>query len=199
MASISNETLAILDAKTTPMSESVRHLVEEYLDELYAGDITAGADKARSARAKRCKVKYRGLVFRNAKSKTVMLVFDSQDPMGTGRSHEVKVEIPEYEFETGKAYTDYVDSLSKALKGDIRVHCSCEDYLYKGFTYMSWRFNYGFVPELRFPRIRNPKLKGSACKHSLSALYKLNLFAVSIARDIASGKQTKFKVKTKVR
>jgi len=180
--------------------ERVINLVEqalrerEPLDEVFLSDITKSADLGRSVRGKRCKVRYRGLRFRTAKEREVTLFFDGVDPLGTGRVHQIMVQIPSYKELSNQKGVDYIEKLHLAMNaGDIKVHCSCEDFLYQGFTYISWHLDYGLVPELRPPNVRNPKLKGSACKHALSTLMKLNLFGISIAKDLASGKETNYR------
>lgn len=188
---------------TQPQSpEKVLRLIEsallnrerERIDELFTSDITRSADKPRTQRGKRCKIKYRGLRFRSAKERMVTLFFDGVDPMGSGRVHEIQIQIPSYNELSHQKDMDYIEKLKLALNaGDIKVHCSCEDFLYQGFTYISWHLDYGLVPELRPPNVRNPKLKGSACKHALSTLMKLNLFGVTIAKDLASGRQTNYR------
>jgi hypothetical protein len=56
--------------------------------------------------------------------------------------------------------------------GDVNVRCSCPSFLYHGFSYMGDQLGYlyGLPREKRFPKIRNPTLQNSSCKHLHLAL-----------------------------
>jgi hypothetical protein len=49
--------------------------------------------------------------------------------------------------------------------GDIKMHCACPAFLFWGMQYILTQLDTAIVPENRFPHIRNPNLKGIACKH----------------------------------
>jgi len=49
--------------------------------------------------------------------------------------------------------------------GDIRVHCGCPSFLFWGYEYILTQLDAAMRPEMRYPRIRNPQLRGIACKH----------------------------------
>ena len=62
-------------------------------------------------------------------------------------------------------------SLRRALdEAPLKIHCSCEAWLYWGYKYKAWRRGYGLYKELRFPKIRNPHLQGYLCKHLFAVL-----------------------------
>lgn len=69
------------------------------------------------------------------------------------------------------------------LSGHILVYCSCPDFKYR-YQYKSFVQGYGIFKELRFPRIRNPQLTGSVCKHMISVLSVLGLHWTSISKDL---------------
>jgi hypothetical protein len=48
---------------------------------------------------------------------------------------------------------------------NLRIYCPCPAYLYWGMAYIDTQLGIAMVPEERFPSIRNPELKGIACKH----------------------------------
>lgn len=54
--------------------------------------------------------------------------------------------------------------------GNIRVHCPCPAFQFWGHAYISTELGIAIYPELRFPHIRNPELKGAFCKHLRRAL-----------------------------
>ena len=63
---------------------------------------------------------------------------------------------------------DFEDAIDYAINySDIHIRCSCPSFLYHGFAYMGTqlRYLYGIPIEKRFPKVRNPNLKSTACKH----------------------------------
>ena len=63
------------------------------------------------------------------------------------------------------------DSLKKAIdNGDIKVNCDCPDFTYR-FSYVASKRGYKFGDQEERPAVkRNPKNKGSACKHIIKVL-----------------------------
>lgn len=57
------------------------------------------------------------------------------------------------------------------LDGDIKVHCNCPAQKWWGWAYISTElgFKYGRKQKI-FPSIRNPRLKGTVCKHLINVL-----------------------------
>lgn len=49
--------------------------------------------------------------------------------------------------------------------GNMRVHCKCPSFLFYGYEYILTQLGAAIYPEVRYPHIRNPQLKGIACKH----------------------------------
>lgn len=64
-------------------------------------------------------------------------------------------------------------SLKSALNGNIRIKCTCDAFLYRGYKYITWKSNVGIDKETRAPDKTNPDRKGLACKHILVALEQL--------------------------
>ncbi len=63
---------------------------------------------------------------------------------------------------------DFNDAIDYAITyGDVHVRCTCPSMLYHGFAFegTSLRYLYGIPKENRFPKIRNPNLRGTMCKH----------------------------------
>lgn len=83
--------------------------------------------------------------------------------------HHVHVEFPA--FKAYAASPQAAAKLSRAmLDGPLRFECDCERHRY-WFRYIATKggFNAG-RPEVGFPKIRNPKLVGVACKHALRVM-----------------------------
>ena len=71
-----------------------------------------------------------------------------------------------------------------ALAGDIKVHCTDPSWLYWGFQYIGTKDKYATDPEKRYPKIRNPQLKGSVCKHLDNVLFILPFQTSTIVKDL---------------
>lgn len=74
--------------------------------------------------------------------------------------------------------------LAALQAGELAVFCSCPDFKFKGYKYMSWKGGWGIVPETRFPKIRNPHLEGSVCKHLYNVLGTLPFHVPAIVKDL---------------
>lgn len=50
---------------------------------------------------------------------------------------------------------------------DVHIRCNCPAHLFWGMAYLGTelKFLYGVPKETRYPKIRNPQLKGTICKH----------------------------------
>lgn len=60
------------------------------------------------------------------------------------------------------------------MNGDIKIYCTCPSWIYGGYKYMASQLDYAFYDtELRFPKVRNPKLQGTLCKHAYIVLKAL--------------------------
>lgn len=71
--------------------------------------------------------------------------------------------------------------------GDIEVNCSCPHWVYGGYKYMATKLGYAFKDrEDRFPKIKNPKLLGTVCKHIFVTLKYLPNNSFSISKLIDS-------------
>lgn len=53
---------------------------------------------------------------------------------------------------------------------DIKVACSCENFLYRGYKYILWKLGGGIDRETRHPRKMNRSEIGCCCKHIISVL-----------------------------
>lgn len=57
------------------------------------------------------------------------------------------------------------------MHGNIKVFCTCPSWLYGGYKYMATELDYAYGSyETRYPKIKNPKLKGTLCKHAYVAV-----------------------------
>lgn len=49
--------------------------------------------------------------------------------------------------------------------GNLKLHCQCPAFKFWGSQYILTQLDSAVVPEVRFPHMRNPSLKGVVCKH----------------------------------
>lgn len=64
---------------------------------------------------------------------------------------------------------NFYDSIDYALNfGDVHIRCTCPAQLYWGYAYIGTklRYLYGIPRENRFPKVRNPDVRGTICKHA---------------------------------
>lgn len=76
-----------------------------------------------------------------------------------------------------------------AMMGDIEVHCTDPSWLYWGFKYIGTKDKYSIEPERRYPKVRNPNLEGSICKHLDSALLAMPFNISEVVRDLRQQKR----------
>ena len=67
---------------------------------------------------------------------------------------------------------------------NIRVHCPCPSFKFWGYQYVLTQLEAAIVPETRYPHIRNPRLKGTCCKHLRRVLKVLPFHLGNIANAI---------------
>jgi len=115
-------------------------------------------------------IKYAGI---SPKSKTIYFK--------TGKYLQ-KIRLSEYR-QISRLRGDYDEKLELAVNDEIKVYCSCPDFLYSGQQYMAWNLDYGIHKEMRPPDIRNPKLDGSICKHLYYLLNNIDTYIPKIAKD----------------
>ena len=73
------------------------------------------------------------------------------------------------------------------MQGDIRCSCTCPSWIYSGAKYIGTQLGYAYGgKETRFPREKNPQLKGSICKHLFVVLKALPFQKFGIASQISS-------------
>lgn len=88
--------------------------------------------------------------------------------------HRHYVWVDFLDFEAALASPVKVGTLARRLAtGKLAIGCSCEDWKYGGWAYMATVGKYiarKVRPETGFPKIKNPKLNGVACKHTLRVM-----------------------------
>ena len=167
--------------KDNEMINSKRRMLREWT----LKQIQINQERKKIIKSKSCRVWYYGLRETTEKH-FVTIYFKALDFKGTGRKHLCRIVLNDYpNYLVKYSNLKQEDILRKALiDGNVRLHCTCESFQYEGYNYISTVKDYGLRKELRFPKIKNPELKGSLCKHLSSVCVKAPLFLKSIALDL---------------
>ena len=104
-----------------------------------------------------------------------------------------KVQIPSLKYISRLKGTDK-EKVEIAMDDDVKVFCSCPDFLYSGQKYIAWQTDYGTDKENRPPKIRNPKLDGSVCKHLKYLLSSLDNYSTNVTEDMAEARKNNRKM-----
>lgn len=103
---------------------------------------------------------------------------------GTG-SYIVKIRLVEYPAIADEKDLTTRDKVRLSLAGDVAIHCDCPAFKWWGYEYIMTQLdsNSSTKQEI-YPKVRNPKLEGTLCKHSYRALKNFGKYWVKIADDI---------------
>ena len=85
------------------------------------------------------------------------------------RSYEVLIRIENWEKEKLQGKKNIQQIISQA---NISLNCQCGRYQY-WYRYLASSGGFSIITETGYPKIRNPRLKGSCCKHLLRCIYDL--------------------------
>ncbi len=85
--------------------------------------------------------------------------------------HQVKVRLEDWEHEVrGGLGNTYLPAAASAARGRVSFDCDCGRHQY-WYRYLATIGGFALDPkEFAFPKIRNPKLQGCACKHVIKTL-----------------------------
>lgn len=87
--------------------------------------------------------------------------------------HQVRIRLEEWGDKLGGLKSDLV-AAKEAAVGNVAIDCDCGRHQYH-YRYLATIGGFAVTPpaEKDFPKIKNPKLQGAACKHVLKALMAL--------------------------
>ncbi|MGZ8220045.1 MAG: hypothetical protein ACXWT0_00205 [Methylobacter sp.] len=95
--------------------------------------------------------------------------------------HHVLVEFMNYGPEANAGNTTPRKSAMRLRNGSIRIECDCERWRYF-FRYLATIGGYNAGrPESGYPKIRNPKLQGIACKHIVRVMSEVRTGSATLA------------------
>jgi len=99
----------------------------------------------------------------------------SGDTLGAPSHYQVKVQLNEWDANINKYEgKKYLIAAQKTTIGRVSFDCSCGRHQFY-YRYLACIGGFALTPpkENIFPKIRNPKLTGACCKHTLKALLAL--------------------------
>lgn len=153
------------------------------INEASRKELISGADAARLARSKKLTTKYIGVT--NSRG---WITFKTNSQYTPGKKYTQYIKLNEAKDMKYFKEFNKRDIVRLFLSGDLSVWCSCPDFKYHGFKYMGYQMGYGIYKENRYPKIRNPRLEGTVCKHLLCVLAVLNMNWSTIAKDMQRSK-----------
>lgn len=118
------------------------------------------------------------------KQGTVTFETESGTYPGTGLFWHQTVKLLDFkEAMSGRGKND-LNRVRDAIKGDIKVMCDCPAFKWWGWQYIATQRDYKYgSPQNIFPSIRNPRLRGSVCKHLENTLLVLPFLAPKIIKE----------------
>lgn len=116
----------------------------------------------------------------------VIVVSVTASQISVHQHHRVRIRLEEWD----EAVENIADADKKQMKrvpdklcaGRVSVDCDCGRWQY-WYRYIGTAGNYAITPpkEYVFPKVRNPRLQGVACKHIIHALTRLQSGAWQVA------------------
>lgn len=154
--------------------------MERYNEYTYS-DIRQSVDPASRRRSKLLSTKYLGI------NKQGTIEFETTSGTTPGLFWKQKVKLRD--FRVSIALPDpelkLIDRVRLAIAGDLAVTCNCTAFKYWGWAYIMTGLGSKFgQQENRFPKRRNPSLKGTVCKHLDNVLLVLPFQTGTIVSDL---------------
>lgn len=114
-----------------------------------------------------------------------ILYFRVSSSSKTHNSYQVRIRLDEWNKYT-RGSDPYPVAAKKAAEGRVSIDCTCGRHQY-WFRYLATIGGFALEPfEHGFPKIRNPRLIGAICKHTVKALLVLQspVIHVRIAKEM---------------
>lgn len=148
-------------------------------------------DKAAPADKRRAKDITAATLYKFQGNILTFRVTASGESDGAPSHYQVKIRLDDWKSATNMEGQQYINKVKHAIHGKVSIDCNCGRYLY-WFRYLATIGDFAISPENVFPKIRNPKLSGCACKHVLRTLTSLSSPVVQqrIAREMQNQAQS---------
>lgn len=158
---------------------------EEFINERLKSDLIDSSDDKRYEKSKNVEVEFKGIQHRTALSRTKKIMFYVKDPLGSGITHNVDIQIPDYKMMSKFRKMSTKDKVEFSTEsGNLNIYCDCNDFLFKGYKFMATDGDYGIKNETRPPDIMNPNRTGACCKHIIAVLNNFDKFYDEIIEEI---------------
>jgi hypothetical protein len=123
-----------------------------------------------------------------SKEGTIKFDTESGTNPGIGLYWNQKVKLLDFKEAMSSRRGNDLNKVRDALKGDIKVMCDCPAFKWWGWQYIATQEGFKFgQPQNIYPKIRNPKLTGSVCKHLENVLLILPFLAPRIVKERRGG------------
>jgi hypothetical protein len=156
------------------------------IDELTRSDIVKGVDSKTIERSKLVKsARYLGI--------TKDYIIRLEVPSVTANpptKYRVDVKLLSYpDLENDEDLTIKEKVRLALLDGDVAISCTCPAFKWWGFQYIMTQLgSHAGLDQNIYPKVRNPRLEGSLCKHSLVAVKLVGTSWLRIVSDIKNNK-----------
>lgn len=132
-------------------------------------------------------------LFTPYKSEYIAFSFDAKNAYFKTGNHFQTIKFEDIKSISRLKGTDE-EKVRMALDSDIKVNCSCEDWIFGGFKYMGTIMDYSIYKEKRKPSIKNPNEDGTVCKHLNYVLEHIDDSIENIVKDIQTARENGYRV-----
>jgi len=150
------------------------------------GDLRGAVQPKIRARSKKLPSGTKFVKF-DKKSSSLIFSTESQTYPGTGLKWKQKIKLVDLQvaLDIPDDKLKLIDRVRLAIYGDLKVDCGCPSFLYYGYRYILTQLDSVVgKKEKRIPKIRNPNLEGTVCKHLDNALYTLPFIVSSVVKAL---------------
>lgn len=153
------------------------------MDEITKNDILKDIDSRTQRKSKGYYTFYKGV------TRDYDVIFETPSQVTPGVTYIQKIKMREFKDIEGEEDLTVQEKVRLALSGDIEVSCTCPAYRWWGYEYIMTQLDANNGPDQNiFPKIRNPNLLGTVCKHLKVVLQVIGNNYTKIASDISKGK-----------
>ena len=162
----------------------IKNYKEFILNEIRSDELTDLTTSDRIERSSIVEHKLLKVKKRKGNLRTRTVIFETWTK-GKDKKYQTSIELTDYK-KLSKLKKDTIQDRVEVLleEGDIKVSCTCPDYLYAGYKYIGTQLDYSIDKENRSPDVRNPNQDGSICKHIHKVLEDINQYIPDISKQI---------------
>jgi len=110
--------------------------------------------------------------------------FSTASESRPGLRHQVWIQMAELRDVIDDPNYKMYDKVRLAMTSGLRVHCTCEAFKFFGYQYIMTQLDTALAPENRPPNIRNPRHRGTVCKHIAAVLKVFPFWIATVAGEL---------------